>query len=127
MKKLTIRFLVVSACLTVMAGVPAMAKGKQEMENPWVKPGTTPPLVPGTGMTVSCPDPLPQGTGKGVKLENQKEAFHIRLPANFDPRETYGVVVFISGPQKKDARAPHSGPTPGIEWDECDGVMHRTI
>ena len=101
MKKLTIRFLVVSACLTVMAGVPAMAKGKQEMENPWVKPGTTPPLVPGTGMTVSCPDPLPQGTGKGVKLENQKEAFHIRLPANFDPRETYGVVVFISGPQNE--------------------------
>ena len=101
MKTLTTLCLSLSACLAVMADVRSLAAGKLEEANPWVKPGTPPPLVPGKGMMVSCPDHLPQGTGNGVKLENQKEAFHIRLPSNFNPMETYGVVVFISGPQNK--------------------------
>jgi len=79
----------------------ASAPGKKEEANPWVKTVYPPPLVPGKGMTVSCPDPLPQSAGSSVKLETQKEAFHIRLPSNFSPQETYGVVVFISGPQNK--------------------------
>ena len=69
--------------------------------NPWVTPGTPPPLEPGKGLTLSCPDPLPQGPEVSAKLDHLKESFHIRLPSNFDPKETYGVVVFISGPSNK--------------------------
>ena len=36
-----------------------------------------------------------------MKLESAKETFHIRLPADFTPQASYGVVVFISGPQSK--------------------------
>ena len=89
------------ACLTVMADVRTLAADKMEEANPWGKLGTPPPLVPGKGMTVSCPDRLPQEAGNSLKLENQKESFHIRLPSDFNPKETYGVVVFISGPQDK--------------------------
>jgi pimeloyl-ACP methyl ester carboxylesterase len=86
-------------CVTVCPLGAAAAKEKKPFENTWITPGTPPPLTPGEGLTVSCPEPLPQGTAKGVPLDNQKESFHIRLPARFDPKERYGVVVFISGPQ----------------------------
>ena len=101
MKPPTTLCLFLSACLAVMTDVHSLAADKVEEANSWVTPGTPPPLVPGKGMTVSCPDPLPQEVGNGVKLEAHKEAFHIRLPSNFNPRETYGVLVFISGPQNK--------------------------
>jgi len=101
MKTLTTLCICLSTCLIVTAGGRALDAGKAEEANPWVKSGTPPPLVTGKGMTVSCPDHLPQETGNSVKLENQKEAFHIRLPSNFNPVEIYGVVVFISGPQNK--------------------------
>ena len=89
--------------LLILALFPSLhAKNRKEdaaAPNPWVTPGTPPPIAAGEkGVTVSCPDPLPQGPDKVMKLENQKESFHIRLPSNFNPNETYGAVVFISGP-----------------------------
>ena len=77
------------------------ASATKEEPHPWLKPGTPPPLVPGKGVTVGCPDLLPQDVGDRVKLDSKNEAFHIRLPSTYDPMQTYGVVVFISGPQNK--------------------------
>ena len=65
-----------------------------EETNLWVTPQTPPPIEAGKGLTVRCPDPLSADT----KLDNQNESFHIYLPAGFDPKATYGVVVFITGP-----------------------------
>lgn len=97
--KILVRLLLVTCALIS----PALLRAaKQDEANPWIKPGTPPPLHPGKGLTVGCPDPLlPQLPDNTVKLESAKETFHIRLPADFTPQATYGVVVFISGPQDK--------------------------
>ena len=76
---------------------PAHNKGEPAAEsNLWVTPKNPPPLTPGEGAFVSCPDPLPESPLIVEKLDHEKESFYLRLPANFDPKGTYGVIVFLS-------------------------------
>jgi len=74
---------------------------KPEPPNPWTKPNTPPPIEPGNATKVSCPDPLTNHTSSTLKLDNTKESFSIYIPVGFDPKETYGVVVFIPGPNDR--------------------------
>ena len=50
-----VRLLLITSALISPALLRA---GKQDEANPWIKPGTPPPLHPGKGLTVGCPDPL---------------------------------------------------------------------
>ena len=73
------------------------AQAAPEPPNLWVTPKTPPPIEPGKGLTVKCPDPLPMWPKQWVKLDNTQESFYIYLPKGFNPQETYGVMVFIIG------------------------------
>ena len=66
--------------------------------NVWTTPGTPPPITPGTGRLVNCPDTLPTWPGQYItNLDNTTTAFYIYLPNNFDPNKTYGVISMIWG------------------------------
>jgi len=64
--------------------------------NPWTTPGTPPPITPGTGRLVHCPEELPVSS-YNHHFDKAKTSFYIYLPSNFDPSKTYGVVSMLWG------------------------------
>ena len=86
---------------------PALLRaGKQDETNPWIKPGTPPPLLPGKGLTVSCPDPLPPLPDNTVKLESAKVSFQIHYtPSGVAKKERLKMgVVFAKQPPTYEVR-----------------------
>jgi autotransporter-associated beta strand protein len=93
--------LIVAILLSLSFFICAVAVPEAEAQvvrgNVWTAPGTPPPIAPGTGQLVNCPDTLPVWPGQYVTFANTNTSFYIYLPNNFDTNKTYGVISMIWG------------------------------
>lgn len=101
MKPTVSKLLIVAILLSLSFFICAVAVPEAEAQvvrgNVWTTPGTPPPITPGTGQLVNCPDTLPVWPGQYVTFANTNTSFYIYLPNNFDTNKTYGVISMIWG------------------------------
>ena len=96
--KLVNATLLLALSLLICAVAVPEAEAQVVRGNVWTTPGTPPPITPGTGQLVNCPEALPTWPGQYVtNLDNTQTSFYIYLPNNFDSNKTYGVVSMIWG------------------------------